>query len=138
MSHDDATRFDDQFRHHFEDSPLRSARRYEDVRHAYDFGREQALVPNLAGQSYADALETLKTRYGVAFEAPPYEEVADAVRFAFEETRRLHLHKDRESNSEGSQFLGDPDRGSRSLEETAAAMDVAPPPNVDATDLKKR
>lgn len=83
-----ADRFEDAYRHHFEETGTLMPS-FEEVRPAYQFGRGAALAPATTGERFEDVEAKIRARFEVEHPDLSYGAVQEAVRYGYERASRL-------------------------------------------------
>ena len=90
-------------RHHYEEELADSGHEFADFALAYTFGRKQSLMPHLIGKRFDEVDEALRARYEEQHpDALGFDVVGKAVRWAFEEQKKVRPGYQKEVTAEGA------------------------------------
>lgn len=84
-----AEQFEDVYREHFRKTYGGTAAEFEAYAPAYAFGRAYAMQAHYRGRTYPESREDLRVLFAGRPHEVDYDDVEEAIRFAFEHTQRL-------------------------------------------------
>lgn len=134
----DFATYEDAFRDHYRRRYSDGHRTFDELAHAYTFGRQMALDADFAGRSYSRAEEDLMAYWLSRNFRTTYREVRNAVAFAYKLTHDISRYRVTGMEREEKQILGDANRHADASERAGAHMGMGTPASDDVSTDRSR